>query len=58
MTNEKAARILDPKTTLKVYSETEYYGGFEGEKRWKEAVDEACIIGVFLIIGMKLNNLI
>lgn len=45
MTNEEAARILDPKTTLEVYAETEYYSGFDGAKRWKEAVDEACIIG-------------
>jgi hypothetical protein len=45
MTNEKAARILDPKTTLEVYAETEYYSGFDGAKRWKEAVDEACIMG-------------
>lgn len=45
MTNEEAARILDPKTTLEVYAETEYYSGFDGAKRWKEAVDEACIMG-------------
>ena len=45
MTNEKAARILDSETSLEVYAEAEYYGGFEGSKRWKEAVDEACVMG-------------
>ena len=45
MTNEEAARILDPETSLEVYAEKEYYGGFESEKRWKEAVDKACVMG-------------
>ena len=42
MTYEKAKRIIDPKTTLEVYAETEYYRGFNGVKQWKEDVDEAC----------------
>ena len=45
MTDLQAAKILDPKTTLEAYAEAEYYGGFEGAKRWKEDVEEACIRG-------------
>lgn len=45
MTNEKAARILDPETTLEVYAEAEYYGGFGGSERWEEDVNEACKMG-------------
>ena len=45
MTNEKAARILDPETSLEVYAETEYYGGFNGSQKWKEDVEEACRMG-------------
>ena len=32
MTNEEAAKILDPETTLEAYAEREYYGGFYDEK--------------------------
>jgi hypothetical protein len=30
MTNEEAARILDPETRRKALAEIEYYGGFRG----------------------------
>ena len=42
MTYEKAKRIIDPKTTLEAYAETEYYGGFSGSQRWADDFNEAC----------------
>lgn len=42
MTNEEAARILDPKTTPEALAEIEYYGVFEGEKAKQAAVYDAC----------------
>ena len=42
MTIERAAKILDPKTTLEAYAECEYYAGFNSSQKWKEDVDEAC----------------
>ncbi len=44
MTPQEAKRILHPETTLEAYAEADYYGGFNGAKRWKEAVDEACLV--------------
>lgn len=44
MTLNEAERIINPETSLEAYAECEYYGGFEGSKRWKKAVDEATII--------------
>lgn len=45
MTREEAANILDPETTLEAYSKISYYGGFEGENVWQDAVNEACRMG-------------
>ena len=45
MTRERAARILDPETSLEAYAESEYYGGFNGYERWKKDVEEACRMG-------------
>ena len=45
MTREEAANILDPETTLEVYAKISYYGGFEGENVWQDAVNEACRMG-------------
>lgn len=45
MTRERAARILDPETSLDAYLENEHYGGAEGYERWKEDVNEACRMG-------------
>ena len=45
MTREEAARILDPETTLDTYAKISYYGGFEGENVWQDAVNEACRMG-------------
>lgn len=45
MTREEAARILDPETSLGAFVEYNYYGGFKGEDRWMEAVNEACKMG-------------
>ena len=45
MTREEAARILDPETTLDTYAKISYYGGFEGESAWQDAVNEACRMG-------------
>jgi hypothetical protein len=45
MTREEAARILDPETTLEAYAKISYYGGFEGENVWQDAVNEACRMG-------------
>ena len=44
MTPQEAKKILHPETTLEAYAETDYYGGFNGAKKWKEAVDEACLV--------------
>lgn len=44
MTPQEAKRILHPETTLEAYAETDYYGGFNGAKKWKAAVDEACLV--------------
>ena len=52
MTREEAARILDPETTAEAYVEYSYYGGFEGEKKWMEAVSEACRIGAEALIKL------
>ena len=45
MTREEAAKILDPETTLDTYAKISYYGGFEGENVWQDAVNEACRMG-------------
>lgn len=45
MTREEAAKILDPETTLDAYAKISYYGGFEGENVWQDAVNEACRMG-------------
>lgn len=45
MTRERAARILDPETSLDAYIESEYYDGPDGFERWKEDVNEACRMG-------------
>ena len=45
MTREEAAKILDPETTLDTYAKISYYGGFEGESAWQDAVNEACRMG-------------
>ena len=45
MTREEAAKILDPETTLDAYAKISYYGGFEGESTWQDAVNEACRMG-------------
>ena len=45
MTREEAAKILDPETTLDAYAKISYYGGFEGESAWQDAVNEACRMG-------------
>ena len=45
MTRERAARILDPETTLEAYAECEYYGGFNGNQHWIDDVNEACRMG-------------
>ena len=45
MTREEAANILDPETTLEAYAKISYYGGFEGENVWQDAVNEACRMG-------------
>lgn len=44
MTNEEAARILDPETTREALDEIEYYTGFRGEETVLEAVNDACRI--------------
>lgn len=44
MTNEEAARILDPETSREALAEIEYYGGFCGMDAVIEASDEACRI--------------
>ena len=44
MTNEEAARILDPETRREALAEIEYYGGFCGMDAVIEASDEACRI--------------
>ena len=44
MTNEEAARILDPETRRKALAEIEYYGGFRGGDAVIEASNEACRI--------------
>ena len=44
MTPQEAKKILHPETTLEAYAETDYYGGFNGAKKWKESVDEACLV--------------
>ena len=45
MTREEATKILDPETTLDAYAKISYYGGFEGESAWQDAVNEACRMG-------------
>ena len=45
MTREEAAKILDPETTLDTYAKISYYGDFEGENVWQDAVNEACRMG-------------
>ncbi len=42
MTNEEAARILDPKTTIEALAEIEYYAGFSGKSAKLQAVNRAC----------------
>lgn len=49
MTNEEAAKILDPETSLEAYAEREYYGGFNGSLKWREDVNEACKMGALAL---------
>ena len=51
MTREEAANILDPETTLEAYAKISYYGGFEGESAWQDAVNEACRMGADALRG-------
>lgn len=41
---KEAYEILHPDTTRKKLAEIEYYGGFEGQRKTVEAVNEACIV--------------
>jgi len=42
MTNEEAARILAPETTIGALAEIEYYAGFSGKAAKIQAVSRAC----------------
>nr|DAW63713.1 MAG TPA: hypothetical protein [Caudoviricetes sp.] len=44
MTYTEAKRILHPDTTREAIAEIEFLGGFNGEEKSREAVDEACIM--------------
>lgn len=45
MTRDRAARILDPETSLEAYVEGKYPRTTRGDIRWREDVDEACRMG-------------
>ena len=45
MTRERAARILDPETSLEAYVEGEYPRTTRGDMCWREDVNEACRMG-------------
>lgn len=50
---DEAIRFLDPKTTAKAIGEVEYYGGFNGQRKAIEKVNESCDIAVLIMNTYK-----
>ena len=50
----EAYEILHPDTTRQKLAEIEYYGGFAGQQKAIEAVNEACVVACEAILELQL----
>ena len=54
MDYKEAYEILHPDTTRQKLAEIEYYGGFAGQQKAIEAVNEACVVACEAILELQL----
>ena len=54
MDYKEAYEILHPDTTIQKLAEIEYYGGFAGQQKAIEAVNEACVVACEAILELQL----
>lgn len=50
---DEAIRFLDPETTANAIEEVVYYGGFNGQRKAVEKVNESCDIAVAVMESYK-----